>query len=302
MSTFGDSQVRKLFIANAAGAVEASPAAISEGEVQPFDADGTIITSATEKFFIATMSDGKINTSEIIDASKVISYKKTLTFAAKMPRWSIVLGGSVTTDVGKVVDIVLSIENYGANNSSSEPYYFHINHTIVSGDTLDTIGAGLETAGTLAAAKTGLPITVGYTASTNTLLVTTARTPFKLGKLAGEPLSCKLVAKVDDTDVTATVTYAPIAVTDNGIEVANMEWFMLGNTGDIYRGAGYPTNTDSYYVADTSSHYDAIEIVYYSERTSAPGDKQRAMITIPYKHTIASGVATQITTPLDLIL
>ena len=298
MSTFGDNQVRKIFIANAVHAVRATPDLLAEGEVQAFQADGGGVPTAGDRFYVATKSDGIINRSEIIDPSKVIDSREK-TFAAAKPGWSVVIAGTPTTDVGKVVDFVVSIDNYGANNSSSEPYYFHASHTIVSGDTLDTIGAGIASAATLNAAKSGVPIAFAYTAGTDTMAITTTRTPFSLGKFNGEPLKAGLVCKVDDTNLSATVTDAFVDVTDNGIEVANMEWFMLGNTGDIYRGAGYPNNIDSHYVTEQDGNYSAYEFTYYSERMSAPGDKQRAMITIAINDDLDNtAVGVQITAPI----
>ena len=301
MSTFGDNQVRKIFIANAVNsAVRSTPDDLAEGEVQAFNADGSGTAVAGEKFYIATKTDGIINTSELIDPSKNLDYREA-SFEISFPKWVVTLTGTPTAATGKVVDFSIQIDNYGASNSSSEPYYLHASHVIESGDTLTTIAAGIVTNGNAAVAKTGLPIT--FASSAGVVTIETSRTPFVLGKFNGEALKASLVTKVDDTDLTATTVASFVASTSNGMEVANMEWFMLGNTGDIYRGMGYPNNIDSNYVADSTANYNAVELTYYSERLSAPGDKQRAMITICYDSTLTSGsVDAQITDPIDTYL
>jgi len=295
-------QVRKLFIANAVNdAVRASIDLLEEGEVQAFAADGTGVPAAGESFIIATKTDGIINKSEIIEPEKVLVHAEKA-FLTKLPVWTTVLTGTPTSDTGKIVELVFAIENYGANNSSSVPYYMHVAHTIVSGDTLTTITAGLETVGNAIAAKTGIPITFDGTTTGGTIVATSARTPFKLGKFAGEPVNSRLVVKIADTDLSeaTTVTYTTVV---NGIEVANMEWLLLGNTGDTYRGHGYPNNIDSNYVALPTHDYEVVELAFYSERLSAPGDKQRSMITIAYDKALTSGdVDTQIKDPITAAL
>jgi len=78
MSTFGENQVRKLFIANAVNsAARATVADLAEGEVQSFKADGNgAPTAAGDKFFVATRQGGLIIKSEIIDPAKLLKYNK----------------------------------------------------------------------------------------------------------------------------------------------------------------------------------------------------------------------------------
>jgi len=300
MSTFGENQLRKMFIANAVhSAVRSTPGDLEEGEVQAFQADGVGAPTAGDRFYIASLVDGIIQTSEIIDPTKVI-YNGEKTFTPKLPSWTITLGGTPTSDTGKVVDVVLAVENYGAGNSTSEPYYLHASHVIVASDTVDLVGAGIVATGNYAAEKSGIPVTFAYNASTNVLSVTTTRTPFALGKFAGEPLKATIVCKTEDTGVTAVIADVSVDATDNGKEIANIEWFDLGNTGDIYRGMGYPNNIDSSYVAVTTDNYSVYELAYFTERTSAPGDKQRATLSIAINDSLDNtNAGVQITAPID---
>jgi len=67
MSTFGEGQVRKFFIATAstdAGVADIDH--LSEGEVQAFASNGKKATGATEKFLVATKKDGEKFLAEIV--------------------------------------------------------------------------------------------------------------------------------------------------------------------------------------------------------------------------------------------
>ena len=302
MSTFGENQVRKLFIANAVNsAARATVADLAEGEVQSFKADGNgAPTAAGDKFFVATRQGGLIIKSEIIDPAKLLIYNKH-DFNVYLPKFTLTLTGTPTSATGKVVDFVIAIENYGANNSSSEPYYMHVSHTIVAGDTLATITDGLVSNGNITAEKEGIPFT--FSSSTpGEIVATSARTPFKLGKFAGEPVNASAVVKLEGTDLSGIIVTSSTS-TVNGIEIANLEWFSLGNTGDIYRGLGYPNNIDTNYVANTSADYTMVEISFYTERIKAPGDKQAAQVSIAIDKSLdATNVATQITDPIEAAL
>lgn len=59
------------------------------------------------------------------------------------------------------------------------------------------------------------------------------------------------------TDITASQT-----ATGNGKKVADLEYFLLGERGDIYRGMGYPNVLPCPNMVDPSKEYDFIDIHY----------------------------------------
>jgi len=305
MSTFGDAQVRKLYIANSATAtVAASPHFLGEGEVQIFKADGDGVPTAKGPFFVATKADGKVLKSEIIDPDKKLDYSALKSFNITLPNWDVTFTGTIASTVGRTVVLSMPIDNYGANIGSANPYIFHASYVIQPGDTVDDIATGIVASGNDNADRTGVPIDFQVTGGPNVVHVQTNRTPYKLGKFAGEPLRARLYITSDAKDeVTSAIVEGSQLSTINGIEISNLEWFTLGNTGDIYRGMGYPNNFDTHYVADPGALYEVIDLAYYSERIPAPGDKQRAVITIAVNDTADPlGVAAQITDPLTAAL
>ena len=310
MSTFGDAQVRKLYIANDAidSTVPDSPAAtvddLAEGQVQAFKAAGNGIPTEKEKFYIASKVNGKISKSEIIDPDKVLEFTDVKDMPINATQYAVNLTGTISASVGKTVVISLPIDNYGANLGSANPYIFHASYVIQPGDSFTDLVLGLVTSGNDNANKTGIPLE--FSTGTDVVNISVNRTPFKLGKFAGEYLKTRIYVKNDAKDeLTTTITETTSPSSINGVEIANLEWFAAGNTGDQYRGMGYPNNFDTEYVAEPQHVYQVIDMAYYSERIPAPGDKQRAVITIALNTTnvpLAADFELQVVNPIKVAL
>lgn len=92
--------------------------------------------------------------------------------------------------------------------------------------------------------------------------------PWTLGTKASEPLrfliqaSTITVAGIDvPWGITTTV---PSGVTVlNGKTVADMEYFYMGERGDVYRGVGFPNIIHTAYQADPTIAYNFIELNYF---------------------------------------
>lgn len=59
---------------------------------------------------------------------------------------------------------------------------------------------------------------------------------------------------VEDTD--------PVGIIDNGKKIADLEYFCMGERGDIYRGIGFPNNIPTTYLVDPALKYNVIDIHY----------------------------------------
>ena len=99
---------------------------------------------------------------------------------------------------------------------------------------------------------------------------------FVLGKLSGEPCPFYVTAsvKIDDVSVAewATITPAVSDITNNieipgAFQLAELEYFALGERGDVYRGYLYPNDYDNSanYLIDykTPKSYYVLSIEYY---------------------------------------
>lgn len=156
------------------------------------------------------------------------------------------------------------------------------------------------------------------TAATKITLVE-AEQPFDLGRYAQTPVY--FTAKVapvtylgEDADTWATVTKvdadhttaitglsgSPVAYVVNTHAIADLEYFTLGERGDIYRNIGWPESLNIKYLvnADNTTGYDIIEIVQKYKGDAE--DIQESPMTLTFVaptgttnfNTLASALAT----------
>lgn len=66
----------------------------------------------------------------------------------------------------------------------------------------------------------------------------------------------------------------------NGKQIADLEYFCMGERGDIYRGVGYPNNIQTKYLVDPTQAYDVINIHYAYVGSNESVQKSEKDITI----------------------
>lgn len=265
MSVFGDSQVRNLFVDNKF--IKAANATAAATQVKWHMSNGNVV--------INQVKGGETRASQSIDPKNVISAGFN---SFKPNKSSHTVAFTTNAAKGDSFEVVCYIENYGASNGHDAGMIRGV-YTAVGADTPTTIVVGLKDSLDKAIAKEQIKgITTSKT--TGTLTVVYDRSDFNLGKFDGSVVKGRVLGRAFSatTSVVNATTYAPVV--SNGTEIANLEWFMEGNVGDIYRGVGYPNNFDTAYLADASKQYGVYEIAFYTERMGAPGDKQRQMLTI----------------------
>jgi len=287
MSVFGDSQVRGLFV----GSIDQTDDTLdglANGEVGAYNAANGLATIAGEPFIIVGFQNGKKRTIGPIDPDKVLSYgEKTLEIWVKDHR--VKYEGTVETN--DAFEITLYLDEYGAANGI-DAWPITAGYVAEDSDTLVQVVDGLAANLNKALIKEGIPafannygITASNDGASSVLLIKVGRGDFKLGKFNGKIMDARALGRVYKRGATGSlkattqevIRMGPIP---NGVEIANLEWFMEGNFGDVYRGSGYPNNFETEYNTNPSADYKLYELVYYSERIGAPGDKQRQMVTI----------------------
>ena len=101
--------------------------------------------------------------------------------------------------------------------------------------------------------------------------------------------------KVPVTNTTDVVT--------NAKDIADLEYFTLGNRGDMYRGAGWPDNIPTeYLVTDTntaSTSYDVLNVHYYFEGEGIQSAKSEKDMTFVFPHSTAITAAGTGTAPAE---
>lgn len=78
--------------------------------------------------------------------------------------------------------------------------------------------------------------------------------------------------KVEDTDPAGTI--------GNGKKIADLEYFCMGERGDVYRGIGFPNNIVTKYLVDPSKEYHTFDIHYAYVGSNESAQKSEKDITI----------------------
>lgn len=105
-----------------------------------------------------------------------------------------------------------------------------------------------------------------------------------LGVKAQEPVYYQVSSatiKVDGDELMwATVTQTVVDGAHNGKEIADLEYFCMGDRGDVYRNIGWPQVMNTKYLVDPSVPYDTIDIHYYYVGNNENPQKSEKDITI----------------------
>lgn len=132
-----------------------------------------------------------------------------------------------------------------------------------------------------------------FTSSAEGILITEKVQDWALGLEAQEPVMFDIaettifVDGVDEvwltkTDKTASKKDAVVGTTGvgNGKNVADLEWFCMGERGDQYRYAGYPNYIPTKYLVDPDKEYDVLEIHYAFTDTGVNSYRSEKDITV----------------------
>lgn len=80
----------------------------------------------------------------------------------------------------------------------------------------------------------------------------------------------------------------------NGKTIADMEYFYMGERGDIYRDMGAPNTYDTQYLVDPTATYDVLEIHYSYVGANESVQKSEKDITIVGDNSIVSPLAVMV--------
>ena len=82
----------------------------------------------------------------------------------------------------------------------------------------------------------------------------------------------RIWGKVEETDPAGTIA--------NGKKIADLEYFCMGERGDIYRGVGFPNNIPTTYLVDPTVKYNVIDIHYAYVGSNESVQKSEKTITL----------------------
>lgn len=114
--------------------------------------------------------------------------------------------------------------------------------------------------------------------------ITEVEQPWRLGVMAQTPVyfTVQPVAIMENGDerIWATVTESTNGTIGNGKKIADLEYFCMGERGDIYRGVGFPHNIATTYLVDPTKTYYIFDIHYAYVGNNESVQKSEKDITI----------------------
>jgi hypothetical protein len=88
----------------------------------------------------------------------------------------------------------------------------------------------------------------------------------------------------------------------NGKLIADLEYFCMGERGDVYRGAGWPNTVPTKYLVDSTKTYDVIDIHYAYVGSNESVQKSEKTLTIVGEAANLATIKTAIQTALGVTL
>ena len=118
----------------------------------------------------------------------------------------------------------------------------------------------------------------------DSIRITEVEQPWRLGVMAQTPVyfTVQPVAIMVNSDerIWATVTEGTNGTIGNGKKIADLEYFCMGERGDMYRGIGFPNNIPTTYLVDPSKTYYTFDIHYAYVGNNESVQKSEKDITI----------------------
>lgn len=274
-----------------------------------------------EFYFIYKNADGELTRSDTINPKKVLSVKQTAAaeMDTKLKKHTIAIDTNAVTLsslVGKTLDCIITVGglfDYDPANNIT------VIASVVGNSTNTANATAFHKALAEAIAKVrpelvkGFPLFKVFSNGTEVLpttasgsitgaaagvVVVEAPQKYVRARLTGEPCPITVAFRLADGNkediVWGTDTIADSDISGNMVVtgtrvVADLEWFALGERGDVYRDAAWPNNFETTYSIDLSKKYDILTIEYYWNGNAETVQKSPRMIQIAAEASAGSG-------------
>lgn len=118
----------------------------------------------------------------------------------------------------------------------------------------------------------------------DSIRITEVEQPWRLGVMAQTPVYFTVqpvAVLVEGNDrIWATVTEGTNGTIGNGKKIADLEYFCMGERGDVYRGIGWPHNIPTTYLVDPTKTYHVFDVHYAYVGDNEAVQKSEKTITV----------------------
>jgi len=141
------------------------------------------------------------------------------------------------------------------------------------------------------------PVTLA-TGTTTGLVVEEIEQPWVMGRMESMPVKFTLqpdqIVVSGDELTWGTVTAVSATTTvNNGKKIAELEYFCMGERGDIYRNVGYPYVINTTYLVDATLAYNTLDIHYYYVGNNEAPQRSEKDITLVFP-SVGSPLSAQV--------
>ena len=309
MATFSTNQVRQLYVAEA----------LKPSNVTATDAAGSIaVKSDTAKthLYFEYMGAGGMTRSDLIDIKNILYAKATDAddLAHDLAKYKLTLDASVNSGAPVAgQDYILRIAFRNYIGLSEEDQYFkygmvHAYAGMTASDFYKTLVLSLvknfsreeegllkfylETGGTNAGTVAGTPTEVTKDTKESTLtgtytgiVIEEAPQEWILGVMEQTPVNFTLqpdtiTVSGDDRIWGIVKKVASTSSIPDGHKIADLEYFCMGERGDVYRMVGFPNVIRTKYLVNPDTKYNVIDIHYVYAGPNESVQKSEKDITI----------------------
>ena len=309
MATFSTNQVRQLYVAEE----------LKSPNVAATDAAGSIaVKSDTAKthLYFEYMGAGGMTRSDLIDIKNILYAKATDAddLAHDLAKYKLTLDASVNSGApvaGQDYILRIAFRNYVGLSEEDQYFKYGMIHTyagMTASDFYKTLVLSLvknfsreeegllkfylETGGTNAGTVAGTPTEVTKDTNESTLtgtytgiVIEEAPQEWILGVMEQTPVNFTLqpstITVNGDDRIWGTVKQ--VASTNSipdGHKIADLEYFCMGERGDMYRMMGFPHVIRTKYLVDPEKEYDVIDLHYSYVGSNESVQKSEKDITI----------------------
>lgn len=335
MATFSTNQVRQLYVANA----------LETPHITASNAVGSIAVMTDKDkshLYFEYMGAGGMTRSDLIDIKNVISVKKTLAddLAHDLAKYKLTLDASANSGVpvaGQDYILRIAFRNYIGLSEEDQYFKYGMIHTyagMTASDFYKTLVLSLvknfsreeegllkfylETGGTNAGTVAGTPTEVTKDTKESTLtgtytgiVIEEAPQEWILGVMEQTPVNFTLqpstITVNGDDRIWGTVKQvASTSSIPDGHKIADLEYFCMGERGDMYRMVGFPHVIRTKYLVDPEKEYDVIDLhySYVGSNESVQKSEKDITIVIPTtggNHSLTTQIETKIKDALSVL-
>lgn len=309
MATFSTNQARQLYVANA----------LKSPDVLATAAAGSIavkLDPAKSHLYFEYMGAGGVTRSDLIDIKNILYAKATDAddLAYDLAKYKLTLDTTVNGGEPVVVqDYILRIafRNYPRLSEEDQYFKYGMVHTVAgmtASDFYKTLALSLvknfsreeqgllkfylETGGTDAGIVAGTPTEVtkdtkesSLTGTYTGIVIEEAPQDWILGVMEQTPVNFTIQPDliIDNGDERIWGVVKKVASTNSipdGHKIADLEYFCMGERGDIYRMVGFPYVMCTKYLVDPDIKYNVIDIHYAYVGSNESVQKSEKDITI----------------------